>query len=184
MENCGLPIEEIGICNNRISYKTVAKNEFLVMPGNISGYTFFIERGMLRMYAIDEKGKEHTIQFAPEMWLLADRRSTYLKEPSKFYIQAVEESDVVYLERGFVEELVKMFPDVAEEITMLLHRHIMLGQHRIHQLLSASAEERYLDFLDTYPHLINRLPLCMIASHLGMTPESLSRVRSELSRAE
>jgi len=175
-----MPLEELGICNDRISYRKVAKNDFIATPGSISGYTYFVEKGVLRMYSISESGKEHIIQFAPEMWLVADRRSTYLNEPSAFYIQAIEDSIVIYLEKGFIEDLIKLFPQTAEKITLLLHRHIMFMQHRVSMLLSATAEELYLDFLDTYPHLINRIPLYMIASFLGITPESLSRVRSEL----
>ncbi|MDR1814665.1 MAG: Crp/Fnr family transcriptional regulator [Tannerella sp.] len=182
MDNLKMPLEDLGIISDRISYRTVEKNEFIVSAGSISGCTYFVEKGVLRMYSISESGKEHIIQFAPELWLIADRRSTYLHEPSAFYIQAIEDSEVVFIQKGFIEDIIRMYPDTAEKITLLLQRHIMLMQHRVNMLLSATAEELYLDFLETYPHLLNRVPLYMIASFLGITPESLSRLRSELNR--
>jgi CRP-like cAMP-binding protein len=179
-EHLHVPIDEIDMCNARITARTIAKNDFIARPGNLSGYTYFVERGVLRMYTISDNGKEHALQFAPELWLLADRRSTYMKKPSAFYIQAVEDSDVVFIEQVFIDELVKRFPKAAEKITLLLHRHIYYMQHRISRLLSSTAEELYRDFMDTYPQLANRLPQYMIASFLGVTPESLSRVRAML----
>ncbi|MDR1723079.1 MAG: Crp/Fnr family transcriptional regulator [Tannerella sp.] len=182
LQTLELPVEDVESCTNGLSHHNFEKNQFIVSPGNISGYAYFVNKGVLRMYSIDTGGKEHIIQFAPEWWILSDRRSTYLNEPSMFYIQAVEDSEVVFIKKGFMEEIIKTYPTSAAKTTMILNRHIMLMQHRVNLLLSATAEERYLDFLTTYPGFINRVPLYMIASYLGITPESLSRVRSELSR--
>jgi CRP-like cAMP-binding protein len=134
------------------------------------------------MYSIDNGGKEHIVQFAPEGWLVFDRQSLYMNEPSTYFIQAVEDSVVVYIKKGFIEEVIKTYPQSAERNTFILNRYIMIMQYRINLLLSATAEERYIDFFDSHPGFINRVPLYMVASYLGMTPESLSRIRNELAK--
>ncbi|MDR3309269.1 MAG: Crp/Fnr family transcriptional regulator [Tannerella sp.] len=172
-----LPAETLDICQDMVSYHSVKKSEFLLSSGNIGGYTYFVEKGILRMYSLSTCGKEHIVQFAPERWMVTDRRSTYMNEPSVYYIQAVEKSEVVFLQRGFLEKITSLHPQTSTKLLFYLQRNIMLMQHRINMLLGGTAEERYLEFLKQYPQLISRVPLYMIASYLGITPESLSRVR-------
>ncbi|ELR68888.1 cAMP-binding protein [Fulvivirga imtechensis AK7] len=160
--------------------KQVAKGEYLVRVGEHCHHSFFVEKGLLRQFSIDDKGKEHIIQFAPENWFVTDRESVYFDQPSKFFIQAVEDSTVLFLEEHFIAALAREDQAFADFNNRLLHNHIRHLQKRINLLLSASAEERYLDFVKTYPDVLLRVPQTMVASYLGITPESLSRVRKEL----
>jgi CRP-like cAMP-binding protein len=174
---------EPGIANEIIGTqkKLVAeKNEFLLSEGEICRHSFFVEKGLLRYYSIDTKGKEHVIQFAPEGWFTGDRESIYFKKPSQYFIQALETTAVIALDEGFIIQLSKRSDAFLEFNNRLLHTHIMHLQKRINQLLSATAEERYLDFIKIYPDILLRVPQTMVASYLGITPESLSRVRKDL----
>lgn len=162
--------------------KIVPRDTFLLREDEHCGHTFFVESGLLRQYAIDSKGKEHTISFAPENWFLPDRESVYFGLPSSYYIQAQETSKVMLIDETFMSTLSERIPSFTKFNNKLLHNHIRHLQHRIHMLLSASAEERYLQFIKMYPDILLRVPQTMVASYLGITPESLSRVRKELAR--
>ncbi|MBA6153437.1 Crp/Fnr family transcriptional regulator [Gelidibacter maritimus] len=162
--------------------KKVEKDMFLLREDEYCKHTFFVENGLLRQYAIDSKGKEHTISFAPENWFVSDRESAYFDESSAYYIQALEHSKVILIDEGFIAKLSEKIPAFIDFNNKLLHNHIRHLQNRIHMLLSASAEERYLEFIEMYPDILLRVPQIMVASYLGITPESLSRVRKELAR--
>lgn len=162
--------------------RRVAKSQFLLQAGDICKSSFFTAKGILRSYTIDSSGKEHIIQFAPENWLSSDRSSAFFNEPSLLYIDAVEDSEVVFIEHAFFEELSKSSSNFSTFNTISLHHHIKQIQNRVNLLLGATAEERYLDFIKLYPQLTMRVPQWMIASYLGITPESLSRIRKELYR--
>lgn len=162
--------------------KEVKKDTFLLRQNEYCKNTFFVESGLLRQYAIDSKGKEHTISFAPENWWVTDRESVYFDQPSVYNIQALEDSRVIIMEGNLIESLSKQIPSFIEFNNKLLHNHIRHLQNRIKHLLSSSAEERYLEFVAMYPDILLRVPQIMIASYLGITPESLSRVRKELAR--
>jgi len=158
----------------------VGRGSFLLRQGEICKHSFYVEKGLLRYYSIDEKGKEHILQFAPEQWFVTDRESVYFNQPSHYFIQALEDSTVILLNEHFITQLSQKDKAFIEFNNKLLHNHIRHLQNRINQLLSATAEERYLDFIKIYPDLLLRVPQSMVASYLGITPESLSRVRKDL----
>jgi CRP-like cAMP-binding protein len=162
--------------------KTVKKEEFLLREAEYCKYSFFIEKGLLRQYSIDIKGKEHILSFAPESWIVTDRESVYFNQPSAYFIQALENSQIILLDENFFLLLSKKIPKFNDFNNRLLHNHIRHLKKRINLLLSAAAEDRYLEFMKMYPNIVNRVPQTMIASYLGITPESLSRVRKELTR--
>lgn len=160
----------------------IYKGDFLLRQGEKCKHSFFVESGLLKQYSIDEKGKEHIIQFAPEKWFISDRESVYFDNPSNYFIQAIEDTKVFVLDELFFQELSLSHPNFLDYNNRLLHNHIRHLQKRITQLLSATAEQRYLDFIQVYPDISLRVPQTMIASYLGITPESLSRVRKELAQ--
>ncbi len=152
----------------------------MLRRGELHTKSYFVKNGLLRYYSIDNKGKEHILQFAPEGWFISDRQSACLHISSDFFIDALEDSEVIMLNEEFIMGKIKEDPHFLELNTRLLHHHITQLQNRINQLLSFTAEERYLMFINTYPDILLRVPQWMVASYLGMTPESLSRVRREL----
>jgi CRP/FNR family transcriptional regulator, anaerobic regulatory protein len=162
------------------SHAHYPKGHLLLRKGTVNQFAFFVEKGLLRFYSIDEKGKEHILQFAPENWWISDRNSLCTNEPSEYYIEAFEDTTVILLNQEFLQkasETSKQFRTFHES---LLHKHINQLYRRINSLISTSAKERYLEFLKTYPNITQRVPQWMIASYLGITPEALSRVRKEL----
>ncbi|MDQ1162163.1 CRP-like cAMP-binding protein [Chryseobacterium sp. SORGH_AS 447] len=177
-----VPLERVNMCSLYYEAKKVQKNQFLLQYGEICRYIYFVEKGLLKMYSIDKNGKEHIIQFAPESWLISDRSSLYFNEKSVYYIEAVEDSEILMLPPDFINKLIEGFPISLEQSDILLQKHIKSLQDRINSLLAETAEERYMKFIKMYPDLLLRVPQWMIASYLGITPESLSRVRKELAR--
>ena len=175
-----VPVENAPSCQQFYNEKILKKGDFLLRAGETCNDTFFVEKGLLRMFSIDKNGKEHVIQFAPESWIIADRTSQIFKEESSYFIDAVENSEVAVLPPDFFFNIFKNNPEVSGNNFKLMSNHIRALQKRINQLLGATAEERYLDFLKTYPNVFQRVPQWMVASYLGITPESLSRVRKNL----
>lgn len=162
--------------------KQIKKGQFLLSPGDLRSEAYFVNSGLLRYYSVDEKGKEHVIQFAPEDWMLSDRDTTVFNEPAFFFIDAIEDTEVVVVNQDFFPAIKHIIPEILELNILMLHNSIRFMQKRINMLLSATAEERYLDFIKLYPNLTLRVPQWMIASYLGITPESLSRVRKDLAK--
>jgi len=158
----------------------ISKGNFLLRQGEICKHSFFVESGLLRQYSIDNKGKEHILQFAPETWFISDRGSIYFNQPSDYFIQALEDSKVLQIDERFILHLAEQNKSFLAFNNKLLHNHIRHLQKRVTQLLSATAEERYLDFIKLYPDILLRVPQSMVASYLGITAESLSRVRKDL----
>jgi CRP-like cAMP-binding protein len=177
-----IPKDAVLAYSNHFKTKKIAKNEFLLREGEICNQTLFVEKGLLRMFSIDKNGKEHIIQFAPEKWLISDRSSLYFGERSKYYIEAIEESEVLFLKNDFFTNVIEKLPNIAENNDLLLQKHIRNLQNRVNSLLAETAEERYMNFVKMYPDILLRVPQWMVASYLGITPESLSRVRKELAR--
>lgn len=161
---------------------SVNKNQQLLQAGDICKHTFFVEKGILRLFGLDEAGKENILQFGTENWLVSDRDSVYFKEPSNYYIDALEDAVVVLLDEEFIESLARVTPSFRKKNEKLLHNHIRHLNKRIHLLLGASAKKRYLEFIKMYPDVMLRVPQWMIASYLGITPESLSRIRKDLAK--
>jgi len=170
-------------CNTIIEkaiVKEYPKGRILLHKGETCQHAFFVEQGLLRMFSIDKEGKEHIVQFAAENWIITDRASVFFKEPSEFYIDVIEDCKVVLMNDDYLLQIAQHNKDFAKQNDYLLQNHIRHLQKRINLLISASAEERYLDFINLYPDLLLRAPQWMIASYLGITPESLSRVRKKL----
>lgn len=178
----GLPDNAIEQLCNSIKTREVQKEELLLNAGEVCSLTFFVEQGLLRLYALNENGKVDILQFAPENWLVSDRGSVYFNEPSDYHIDAVENSTVVLLDQGFLDRISTLNPSFRKYNERLLHNHIRHLNKRINLLLGASAETRYLDFIKLHPDVLLRVPQWMVASYLGIAPESLSRVRRDLAK--
>jgi len=180
--NAGVTDQQIEQIEKQVQKRLLEKNEILLRRGQVCKNFFYVEKGLLRFYSIDKKEKENILEFAPEKWLLLDRASFYFDEPSEFYIDAIEPTTVAVLDEEFINTASEISPQFRKYNERILQNHIRHLQKRIDQLIGSNAEERYLDFLEKYPDLTLRVPQWMIASYLGITPESLSRVRRELAR--
>ncbi|WP_026449997.1 Crp/Fnr family transcriptional regulator [Aequorivita capsosiphonis] len=180
IQTAGLPEKEAKTLYHNLQKKEYKKGAILLDKGAPCKHSFFVEKGLLRSYMLADDGKEHIIQFAPENWFIVDRSSVYFNDSSDSYIEAIEDTEVVLIDEEFfcqAKEISSVFNKFNDK---LLHNHIRQMQKRINLLLGASAETRYLSFIKMYPDLLLRVPQWMIASYLGITPESLSRVRKEL----
>ncbi|WP_417861161.1 Crp/Fnr family transcriptional regulator [Winogradskyella sediminis] len=182
IEKGGLSEDEIVQIEPFIQTKTLASHEFLLRAGEVCSHSFFVERGVLRFYALNEEGKENILQFATENWIVSDRGSVFFQQPSTYYIDAIENAVVVLLSEEFVSKVATINPGFRTQNERLLQNHIRHLYRRVSLLIGASAKERYLEFVAMYPDLLLRVPQWMIASYLGITPESLSRVRKSLAK--
>lgn len=180
LRNAGISVTDSESLYESLERKKFDKGDILLSAGELCRHSFFVERGLLRSFTLGEDGKEHVIQFAPENWFIVDRSSVYFNDPSEIYIDAIEDSQVVLVDEDFMNRASRLDESFGKFNDKLLHNHIRHIQKRLNLLLGAPAEKRYLSFIEMYPDLLLRVPQWMIASYLGITPESLSRVRKEL----
>ncbi len=162
--------------------KTVAKGEILLIQGEIAKQAFFVKSGCLKSYTIDKSGKEHIMQFAPESWLISDLESFTNQSPSMVFIEAIENSEVAIITKSNLRDISELDKDSLIDISTKFRNNLIASNKRILGLLSSTAEQRYLDFTETYPTLIQRLPLKLIASYIGVTPEYLSDIRRKITK--
>jgi len=173
--------DEIAFIRARFLPSTLRAGEFLQRAGEVSRYAAFVASGCLRNYVIDGEGKEHIVQFAPETWWLADVISLSTGAPSQYFIDAIEDSELLLIDPPSQQQVVDQVPGYAAALRTGLHKHAAAKDQRIVTSLTASAEERYLEFMDRYPSIAQRVPQRMVASYLGVSPETISRVRKNLS---
>ncbi|MDB4340044.1 Crp/Fnr family transcriptional regulator [Crocinitomicaceae bacterium] len=150
---------------------SVKKGDILQYKGDVSNKIYSVEKGLLRTYSIDEKGKEHIFMFAPEGWIVAD--ASTINGPADLFIEAMENSELIVQDN---ELFVKANP-------IALIKRIAVLQKRAIMLMSATAIDRYQSFIETYPNIVQRVPQKMIASYLGITPEALSKAKGDRVRS-
>lgn len=155
----------------------------LQVKGSSIANSYYVRSGLLRSYTIDEKGKEHIYIFGPEGWLVSDGVHLDNNQEAIFYIDAIEDSEVEVLNAKLLDELEMLLShgNLRTEVVRLMRRIAVL-QKRVIMLMSATALERYQDFVVTYPSIVERVPQRMIASYLGITPEALSKVKANYLR--
>lgn len=162
--------------------KKLRKRQYLLQEGDVWKYNAFVTKGCVRTYTVDEKGAEHIINFAVENWWTGDRESLASGEPSIFNIDALEDAELVLINKSSFDTLCAEIPAFNDLINGILQKSFIVSQNRIHTFISLSAEDKYLNFLQKFPHLPMRVPQGMIASYLGITPETLSRIRNQTAR--
>ena len=172
--------EEQGIIRSYLTPKKIRKKQYLLQEGDVCKAAAFVEKGALRQYTVDEKGVEHIFQFALEGWTTADLYSFMTGEPATYNIDALEDSELVIITKSAEEEILKRIPKYETYIRMQLTGAYLSMQKRITSVLSLSLEERYINHTKLYPNLMQRVPQHMIASYMGLTPETLSRVRKKI----
>ena len=161
---------------------SLKRRQKLLTAGEVCKSYAFVVSGCFRMYGTDDKGFEHNIQFVAENDWIADIASFYTEKPSQLNIQALEASEVLLFPQKQLYHLFEEVHKLNRIFKVMIDRKYIEMQNRVLQNFSSTAEQRYLAFLDQYPTLTNRLPNTQIASYLGITPEFLSKVRSNIQK--
>lgn len=179
LEKGAVPVADLLKIEAVCQYKKLRKRQYLLQEGDVWKYNAFIVKGCVRTYSVDEKGNEHILNFAIENWWTGDRESLQNGTPSAYNIEALEDSEVILIAKADFDQLCADIPAFNNIINGILEKSFIASQSRIQTFLSLGAEEKYLKFLEKYPDLAMRVPQGMIASYLGITPETLSRVRKQ-----
>jgi len=165
-------------------FKKLRKRQYLAQEGDIWRYNAFVCQGLLRTYRVDDKGVEHIINFAMENWWIGDRESLASGNPSGFNIDALEDSELLLLSKQAEEQLMERVPKFERYFRILLQNNLIATQRRLIGSLSQSAEERYNQLINGCPNIPQRVPQHMMASFLGITPETLSRIRKQVASSK
>lgn len=172
--------QEIEELATRVTARKMKRKEFFLQEGQVCHHYGFVLRGCFRTYSPDATGKEHNLQFAAENDWIVDISSFYSNKPSRLFIETLEPSHILLIEKNDLLYLYQRHRKFARYFKVIFENKFVEMQNRVLQNISSTAEERYLTFLEQYPGLSNRLPGIHIASYLGVTPEFLSKVRKDL----
>lgn len=162
--------------------KTYKKGTLLLHAGAPCKVAYKVISGCLRSYVIDESGKEHILQFAPEGWFISDLDAFTKQKPASLFIDVIETCQVALISRGKYEEMLSLDNPALAGFYQKLINSLIAANKRLSGLLAASSEERYLEFSQSYPGLAQRLPLKLIAAYIGITPEYLSELRRKIAQ--
>jgi CRP-like cAMP-binding protein len=178
-KHVSLTNDEAAIIQTLFVHRRFRKRQFILQEGDISRYETFIVKGITRTYETDEKGQEHIVQFGPEDWWIGDMYSFLSDTPSVYNIECIEDTEVLQITKANQEKLFNQVPKMERYFRILLQNAFIALTKRVASSLAKSAGERYEEFKTTYPHIDNRVPNHQIASFLGITPQSLSRIRGK-----
>ncbi|MBN9484238.1 MAG: cyclic nucleotide-binding protein [Bacteroidetes bacterium 43-93] len=171
--------DELTAVCNYFTKLSVSKKHHLLTEGKVCGYNYFVEKGLLRMYFVKENGVEQTTEFAMENWWLSDYTSFTTGQPSEFYIQSVERSEILAIDKQSQDEMLRQHPAMEAYYRQVHLRAHAAAQFRVKMLYTLSREEHYYLFADNYPAFVQRVPQYLLASFLGFTPEYLSEIRAK-----
>lgn len=166
---------------NYLTPKKLRKKQYLLQEGDVCKSIAFIEKGALRAYSVDDNGNDHIIQFGLEGWTVADLYSFLTSEPATYNIDAIEDSELVLISKSAHEELLLKVPNYETYTRLNITGAYLAMQKRLTSIISSPVEERYTNFTELYPNIVQRVPQHMIASYMGLSPETLSRIRRRIS---
>ncbi|MDQ3278173.1 MAG: Crp/Fnr family transcriptional regulator [Bacteroidota bacterium] len=179
-QKVSLTAEEQQTIKTFFSPKKLRKKQYLLQEGDVCKYMAFVEKGLLRSYNVDNKGIDHMIQFAWEGWWISDTYSFLSSEPAAYNIDAIEDAELLLISLPHFEEMMLKVPKMERYFRILFQNNIISKERRLLSSITYSAEDKYLKLSETNPQLIQRIPQNLIASYLGITPETLSRIRKNL----
>jgi CRP-like cAMP-binding protein len=180
-EKVPLTKEEQEFIKTYLTVKKLRKRQYLLQEDDVCKYVAFVEKGALRLYRVNEDGSEHVVAFALEGSFITDLYSFQTGEPSRYNIDVIEDSELVLIIRSTSDELRKLSSKYQEFIFYIVSEAYIQLERRMTSVISLDLEERYKELTTNYPDIVHRVPQHMIASYMGLTPETLSRVRKRIS---
>ncbi|TCP28576.1 CRP-like cAMP-binding protein [Tenacibaculum skagerrakense] len=172
--------EEKDFIQQRIEPIAVTKDEILFRQGDYIDYQYYVYDGCLRTYHIDEQGKEHTLQFAIKHWWISDYIAYFGDKKAVLFVECIKDAELFKISKENFEAIYKFSPKIEELFRQKLEKALVRNEKRILANLTNSAKERYVAFLKKYPVIEKNIKNYHIASYLGITTESLSRIRKEI----
>jgi CRP-like cAMP-binding protein len=176
-----LTLEEQDLIKKYLTPKKLRKKQYLLQEGDVCKFIAFVEKGALRQYSLDESGNERIIQFALEGWTISDLYSFLTGETATYHIDALEDSELVLISKAAHEELLQKVAKYETYTRLKITGAYIAMQKRLTSIISSPLEERYSSFIALYPDIVQRVPQHMIASYMGLQPETLSRIRRRIS---
>lgn len=173
---------ELNYFHSILEYKAVPKKTILLHEGDVCNFEAFINKGCIRNYYIDEHGIEVTLQFAVEEWWVSDIASFHNHTPSKMFIETLEDCELLMLSPQTKEDLLLKLPGFERMFRLMVQRNLAVLQNRLFTTISTAAKQKYLDFLERYPTIPQRVAQHYIASYLGISAEFLSKVRTRMAK--
>jgi CRP-like cAMP-binding protein len=168
-----LTLEKYIVQNN---YK---KKEYLLQENNICRNLYFVEKGCLRMYFVNEKASEQIVQFALDGWWISDLKSFNNNTASDYYIQTIEASKIISINTEKLDQLLAELPKLERYFRIIMQKELAGAQLKSKLMYEMSKEDFYNHFCTSFPEFIQRVPQYMIASYLGLTPEYVSELRKK-----
>lgn len=173
-----LETSDIDKLESCLEISKIRKKEHVLEEGQICNTMYFVVKGCMRQYIINSKGTEQTLQFGIENWWITDYLSYHNHVPSSFYLQAVENSEVIAIDKNVLESLLIEIPNLERYFRIVTQKSFGATQMRIKFLFTMSAEERYHHFNDYFPDFVQRVPQYMLASYLDFSAEFMSKIRA------
>lgn len=160
--------------------KRLRKRQYLLQEGDVCRYLTFVAKGLLRTYNVDDKGDEHMSIFGWEGWWVSDFNSFLSGEKAVFNIDAIEDSELLLISKADYEALTLAVPVMDRYFRILYQNSLVTKERRLMSSITHTAEERYVQLAESNPQMIERIPQNLVASYLGIAPETLSRIKKNL----
>ena len=177
-----LSTEEQQRLTSIIKTSEVKKKQYIIQPGLVCHSRSYIVKGAFKVYYLDDSGKEHTVSIGVEDWFVTDFYSYINQTPAMNYAEALEDSIIMQMSNEEIEPLCKEIHALSEYFRLTTEKAFAFSRRRVISNISKAAEERFDEYLEKYPHIVNRVPQYVLASYLGMTPEFLSKIRKHKSQ--
>jgi CRP-like cAMP-binding protein len=161
------------------SFQEVAlkRRQYFLKPGDRSKQLAFIVKGSMRIFTLTDKGNEYTLSFGLENGWMIDYESFLTERPSRFFIEVLEDTNLLVISYSKLHRLMNTVPAFAKMMDVNNYHHVIASQRRIHAAIGLSAEERFMELQQSNPEFLHRFPQTLIASYLGITAQTLSKVR-------
>ena len=173
---------ELEVFHELLEHRSIKKNQFILREGEVCNFEAYVISGCTRTYYLDENGHEVILQFGIEDWWLGDATSFHEQKPSHLFIETIEDTEIVGFTPQTKEELLFRVPKFERVFRLLIQRNLSATQSRLFHSISKPASERYLEFMEKYPTIPQRVPQRYIASYLGISPEFLSKIRGKMAK--